>query len=194
MAVLVAALANSRGLVDLNLYCFSINDDNWIIPCQSLQAHPTLTKLNLGYTRPRDPTGRGNGLTDDKKTHRTRMLADMVQRNTTLHTINLSDRERDEEIYTGLILPYLETNLYRPRALAVKKTKERPFREKMLGRALYCVKSNPNLVWMFLSENVDAFVRSEEAEEEEEEESNAEAAVAVVAAVVVAGIGCKRKL
>jgi hypothetical protein len=113
------------------------------------------------------------------------MLADMVQRNIVLHTIILSEGERDEQIYTGSILPYLETNLYRPRVLAVKQTTERPFREKVLGRALYCVKSNPNLVWMFLSENVDAFVRSEE------EERNSEVAVAVVAAAEVAGAGAE---
>jgi hypothetical protein len=98
----------------------------------------------------------------------------MVQHNTVLHTINLSERERDEQIYTGLILPYLETNLYRPRVLAVKQTKERPFREKMLGRALASVKTNANLVWTFLSENVDAFVRSESKDEDEDEESNGE--------------------
>jgi hypothetical protein len=58
------------------------------------------------------------------------------------------------------------------------------------------VKLNPNLVWMFLSENVDAFVRLEEAEEEEAEESIAEVVVAVVAAVVAeaeAEAGSKRK-
>jgi hypothetical protein len=92
--------------------------------------------------------------------------------------------QRDEKIYTEAILPYLEANLYRPRVLAVKKTKQRPFREKVLGRALYCVRSNPNLVWMFLSQNVDAVVRLEE----EEEESNSE-----MPAVVEAVAGSKRK-
>jgi hypothetical protein len=179
MAILFRALANNRGLVDLNLFNTTISDDTWTILYESLQAHPTLTKLDLSHT------GSGNGLTDDQKTHRTRMLADMVQRNIVLHTIKLSEGERDEQIYTGSILPYLETNLYRPRVLAVKQTTERPFREKVLGRALYCVKSNPNLVWMFLSENVDAFVRSEE------EERNSEVAVAVVAAAEVAGAGAE---
>jgi hypothetical protein len=68
----------------------------------------------------------------EQNTHRTRLLADMVQRNTTFHTITLSEHERDEQIYTGLILSYLETNIYRPRVLAVKKPKERPFCEKVL--------------------------------------------------------------
>jgi hypothetical protein len=51
-------------------------------------------------------------------------------------------------------------NPYRPRVLAVKKITDRQLREKVLGRALDSVKRKPNLVWMFLSENGDAFVRS----------------------------------
>jgi hypothetical protein len=73
--------------------------------------------------------------------------------------------------------------------LAIKKTKDRPFREKVLGKAVYSVRINPNLVWMLLSENVDAFVRSEE----EEEKSNSEVPVVVAAAVVVAVASSKRK-
>jgi hypothetical protein len=104
------------------------------------------------------------------------------------HTIKLSEDERDDEIYTEDILPYLETNLYRPRVVVVKKTIARPFPEKVLGRALHCVKSNPNLVWMFLSENVDVFVCSKE-------EDTREVAVSAVATAVVVAVvaGCKRK-
>jgi hypothetical protein len=119
------------------------------------------------------------------------VLSEMVKQNTVLQTIHLSVDERDEQIYTEEIHPYLETNRYMPRVLAVKKTFERPFREKVLGRALYCVRSNPNLVWMFLSENVDAFVRSEE--DEDEETSNSEVPVAVPATVSAAVAGSKRK-
>jgi hypothetical protein len=75
--------------------------------------------------------------------------------------------------------------------LAVKKTIERPFREKVLGRALHCVKSNPNLVWMFLSENVDAFGRSEE--QEEEEVGNSEVPVAAAAPLVLAVAGSSKR-
>jgi hypothetical protein len=194
-AILFRALANNRGLEELDLEDVSISDDNWSILCESLKSHPTLTHLNLLDTRPILPAGGRIVLTDDQKAHRTRTIAEMVQRNTVLYTIELSAYEKDEEIYTEEIRPYLETNLYRPRVLAIKKTIERPFREKLLGRALDCVKINPNLVWMFLSENVDAFVRSEE-----EEEGDREAPVAAAAAPVVAGVaavpvlaGSKRK-
>jgi hypothetical protein len=85
----------------------------------------------------------------------------MMQTNTVLHTIELLASERNNQIYTEEIRPYIATNQYRPRVLAVKKTKDRPFREKVLGRAVYSVRSNTNLVWMLLSDNLDAFVRSE---------------------------------
>jgi hypothetical protein len=177
MAVLFTALASNRGMLDLNLRGQPINDENWTILCESLKAHPTLTSLNLCNT-----TGVGIGLTDERKTNLTCLLAKMVQQNTVLHTVHLSEHERDAQIFTEEIHPYLEANLYRPRVLAVKKTNERPFREKVLGRALYCVRSNPNLAWMFLSENVDAFVRSEE-------ESNNEVVVAVAVAPVAEEVG-----
>jgi hypothetical protein len=52
MAILFTALANNRGMLDLDLRFCCISDDNFSILCQSLQAHPTLTNLNLIYTRP----------------------------------------------------------------------------------------------------------------------------------------------
>jgi hypothetical protein len=186
-AILFRALANNRGLVELNLYGHPIRDKNWTILCESLQAHPTLTRLNLYSTVQRGPAGIPIIFSDEQKTLWTRLLADMVQQNTVLHTIQLDSSERDDQIYTEEIRPYLVTNLYRPRVRAIKKTKDRPFREKLLGRALYSVRSNPNLVWMLLSENVDAFVRSEE------EESSSEVPVAVAAAVVLTVASSKRK-
>jgi hypothetical protein len=173
-AVLFAALATNRGLEELDLEDTPISDDNWRILCESMKAHPTLTDLNLLGTRPSNPFGGDEEeeeeedhdnrilLSDEQKSHRTRVLAYMMKANTILRTILLTDHEHDEQIYTEEISPYLETNLYRPRVVAVKKTHMREFRKKVLGRALDCVKSKPNLVWMFLSQNVDAFVRSEE--------------------------------
>jgi hypothetical protein len=174
-ADLFRVLANSRGLANLDLQRYPISDENWTGMCQSLQAHPILTSLGLYATRPCI-------LSAEQKTHRTRLLADMVQWSTALYTVELSESHYNQQIYTEEIHPYLETNQYRPRVHAIKKTLDRPFREKVLGRALYSVRSNPNLVWMLLSENVDAFVRSGE----EEEESNSEVPVAVAAVVVVA--------
>jgi hypothetical protein len=161
MAILFRALTNNRGLVDLDLRGDPISDENWMILCESLQAHPTLTSLGLYATTPRSPAGAAIIFSDDQKIRRTRVLAEMMQTNAVLHTIELLASERNNQIYTEEIRPYIATNQYRPRVLAVKKTKDRPFREKVLGRAVYSVRSNTNLVWMLLSDNLDAFVRSE---------------------------------
>jgi hypothetical protein len=185
------SLAENKSLVHLGLFGVSISDENWSVLCQSLQAHPTVTSVDLRDTLPWRAQNRAIIMfSREQKAKRTSRVAEMMQTNTVLQTIHFSIYERDDEIYSQVILPRLETNRFRPRVLAVKKTVDRPFREKVLGRALHCVRSNPNLVWMFLSQNVDAFVRSEE--EEEEEESNSEETVAADEAEAVAGSKRKR--
>jgi hypothetical protein len=57
MAILFRALANNRGLVDLDLSGDPISDENWTILCESLEAHPTLTSLDLICTAPRNSAG-----------------------------------------------------------------------------------------------------------------------------------------
>jgi hypothetical protein len=163
-ALIYSALAENKGLTVFHADGHSIGDENWSILCQSLQKHPTLTRVDLTKTGPMGPPGEDDErlFSDEQNTRRTRALAEVMQTNTILHTISLSAEERDDDIYTESIQPRLEANLYRPRVLAVKKeADDRPFRQKVLGRALSGVRSNPSLVWMFLSGNVDAFVRSE---------------------------------
>jgi hypothetical protein len=67
MAVWFRALANNRGLLDLDMYSHYISDDNWTILCESLKAHPTLTNLNLRPTNPSNPAGSRIVLTDEKR-------------------------------------------------------------------------------------------------------------------------------
>jgi hypothetical protein len=199
MPVLFTALANNKGLLYLHWNMRPTSDENLSLLCQSLQAHPTLTCLDLRDIRPMglhgdrfvSPDDR-IGLAGEKKAQRTSFGARMMQHNTVLQTLYFSASERDNTISTKKVLPLLETNQYRPWVLAVKRTVDRPFREKILGRALYCVRSKPKLVWMFLSQNVDAFVRSEE-EEEEEENTIIEETVAVEAAILVVAGSSKRK-
>jgi hypothetical protein len=156
MAILVAALANNRGLLDLRLQHRPISDENWSVLCESLQAHPTLTSLDLSTTGPRSPDGDSIGLSDEQKAHRTRLLAEMVQKNTVLNTITLLVDETDQQIYAEMIQPYLETNLYRPRVHAIKKA-DVSIRRPLLGRALQTesVREKSNRLWMLLSGNPD---------------------------------------
>jgi hypothetical protein len=178
--VIFRALVNNRGLVDLDLGGHHINDDNWRSLCLSLRAHPTLASLDLRDTTSQRsstsvrwacPTMSPVDVVRNKGTTRTPDIAEVMAENTSLQTIHLSERHYDQEIYLKEILPRLETNLHRPRVLAVKESIVRTVRQAVLGRALYSVRSSPNLVWMFLSENVDAFVRSEEESNSEGEGS-----------------------
>jgi hypothetical protein len=164
MAILFTALANNKGLVDLDLqYCY-ISDENWAILCESLKAHPTLTNLNLCDTRPLRRRGAARMfqiLPDVRKSHRTRAIAEMVQHNTVLHTIRLSEYQRDEQIYARVVLSYLTTNRHRPRVHAITKA-DIPLRRPLLGRALQTesVRNDSNLLWIFLSGNPDVVVQS----------------------------------
>jgi hypothetical protein len=161
IAVFSRALASNRGLVDLNLQSCPISDETWSVLCESLQTHPTLTTLGLYATTPI-----GNvydALSGEQKVHRTRALAEMMQRNTVLHTIELSANARDQQIYEEMVHPYLETNRYRPLVHAVKKA-DISLRRPLLGLALQTksVRNNSNLLWMFLSGNPDVVLQSNE--------------------------------
>jgi hypothetical protein len=81
----------------------------------------------------------------------------MFQESTILHTIQHNDDEFDSGCHDELIRPRLETNLYRPPFVAIKKANDGLFRRKVLGRviSLNSVRSKTNLIWMFLSQNVD---------------------------------------
>jgi hypothetical protein len=163
MAVLIPALANDRGLVDLELNYRPISDDNWANLCESLKAHPTLTSLDLQNTNTMSEDGDRIEFPDEEKEHRTRLLADMMELNTVLQTIELSEHQRDEQIYTESILPRLETNRYRPRVLAAKRA-DISLRRPLLGMALQndAARDKSNLIWMFLSGNADVVIQTNE--------------------------------
>jgi hypothetical protein len=140
--------------------------------CGPLKVHPTLTSLDLRDTMPIGPEtvlsiSPGIRLSDEQKVHRTRffLLAEMMQQNAVLQTITLFADEKDEQIYTQDIRPYLETNLYRPWVLAVKKVNVQ-IRRAVLGVELQteAVRNDSNLLWMFLSGNVDVVLQSTEDE------------------------------
>jgi hypothetical protein len=107
---LFRSLANNRSLLNFDLQHHPISNDSWSVLCESIQAHPTLTCLDLCATRPRRPADDIITLSAEHKAHRTRLLSDMVQCNTQLQTITLSADERDEQIYAEMIQPFLETN------------------------------------------------------------------------------------
>jgi hypothetical protein len=157
MGMIFRSLAENKGLVKLGLAHQSISDENWTILCQSLKRHPTLTSQNLRGTRP------GGQLSDEQKAQRTRVVAAMMEENRVLLTIDPERVDRDYQIYMEMIHPYLETNLYRPRVLGIKKA-DIQIRRPLLGRALQMesVRNKSNLIWMFLTGNQDVVLQSDE--------------------------------
>jgi hypothetical protein len=84
---------------------------------------------------------------------RIQALLDMVKVNMSIHTIQLDSCCSEHELFRGSVIPYLETNLLRPRLLALQKTRPKAYRAKVLGRALLSARNDPNRFWMLLSGN-----------------------------------------
>jgi hypothetical protein len=183
--VVFRALANNKGLKELDLQNLPIDDENWNVLCESLKTHPSLISLDFRGTSPTLRTTR-NELTEDQKAHRTRALAEMMKVNTVVHTIELSDGERARHIYMEEVLPYLETNRYRPRVLAISKA-DIQMRRPFLGLALQTesVRNDSNFLWMFLSRNADVVLQSDEDSDQVVEVSTASAPVEVAESVQV---------
>jgi hypothetical protein len=143
------ALRENKGLVDLNLRWWGcrVSDETWRTFCDSLKAHPTLEILDLRRTFAEDATVKS----------RMQVLSDMVKVNTSIHTIHLFQRHNgnENEFFRGSIVPYLETNRFRPRVRAIQKTRPIMHRAKVLGRALLVARNDANTFWMFLSGNAE---------------------------------------
>ena len=164
ISALLRALGKNLGLVELDLTGGPISTEGWTELCESLGRHPTLKKVKLRLSGPNRRLGQWKSyMLRAEKTNRTRAIANMMRTNIILRTVDLSERERDETIYANEILPCLETNRYRPRVLAVRKTGE-PLCRPVLGRALNRVSNNPNLLWLFLLGNVDVAFPAEESD------------------------------
>jgi hypothetical protein len=160
---IAGALRENKGLVELTPTPFVIrlNDEAWGAISGSLKAHPTLEVLNL----------RG-ALTVATATpalleFQIQKLVDIMMKvNVSIHTINVRDHYSDHELFQGShysehalfresVIPYLETNRFRPHLLAVQKTRQIAYRAKVLGRALLAVQTDPNRFWMLLSGNTE---------------------------------------
>jgi hypothetical protein len=172
------ALPENRGLLDL---CWrSMSDDTWDAVCDSLKTHPTLEVLNLSALT--GPT---------VLTSQIQVLLDMMKMNMTIHTIRLHNSLFSRhELFRQSVIPYLETNRFRPRVHAIQKTRPLMWRAKVLGRALLAVRNDPNPFWMLLSGNAEVAFPSTTATTTAAASLPASAAVAVsanVAPVVATG-------
>jgi hypothetical protein len=149
---IASALRENKGLVDLDLgHGFRMSDETWGAVCDSLKTHPTLHVLNLHSDDFEDPAVLKS---------RVQALLDMMNINTSIHTIHLRHRYSQHEIFRESVIPYLETNRFRPHVRAIQKTSPIPYRAKVLGRALLSARTDVNRFWMLLSGNAEVALPS----------------------------------
>ena len=92
-------------------------------------------------------------------------ILQMLYLNTVVQIIEFPYHFNNKAVYLNFILPRLTMNRSRfeVQRQAVKRA-DPSIRPQLLGRALHVVRYNSELVFQFLSENVPAFVRTEEEE------------------------------
>jgi hypothetical protein len=163
------ALAENEGLESLYLAGgVYVNDETWKTIFRSVQNHPQLETLGLIRTG-----GLATTLSAESKTARMQAIVDMLQSpNQVIRRITLSEDEQDAQIYQESILPHLQANIYRPRVQRIQQTRDRSRKEGLLGRALYTVRHQRDLVWMLLSENAEILAAASKQNERNSIKSN----------------------
>jgi hypothetical protein len=156
LVAIASALKENKGLVNLSLmHAFRMSDETWDTVCDSLKIHPTLQILDLRTTTNSYEGAELVPLDPAVLKSRIQALVDMLKVNTSIHTIHLCDRYNEHELFRESVIPYLETNQFRLRVLAVQKTRPSTYRVKVLGRALLAVQTDLNRFWMLLSGNTE---------------------------------------
>jgi hypothetical protein len=148
LLAIAGALKENKGLVDLNLssVCWA-SDETWAAICDSLKEHPTLEVLTLRVI------DSGASVTPASMTSRIQSLLDMIKVNMSIHTIHLDRRYSQHVLFREPVIPFLKTNRFRPRLIAIQKTRPIVYRAKVLGRALLSARTDANSFWMLLSGN-----------------------------------------
>jgi hypothetical protein len=150
---IAGALRENNGLVDLHLrHEFRVSDETWGAICGSLETHPTLEVLDLRFK------GRQfmyAAPVPAVLTSRIQAVVDLLKVNMSIHTIHLDHCHRNHELFRGAVIPYLNTNRFRPRVRAIQKTLRQAYRAKVLVRALLAVRTDSNSFWMLLSGNAE---------------------------------------
>ncbi len=146
------AIRENKGLIEWHLTCNSdivINDETWGVTCDSLKLHPTLEVLDISEIY--------NGATTTPAviTSRIQVLLGMMEVNTSIHTLALRYQYSEHELFQQSVVPYLETNRFRPLVRAIQKALPIPYRAKVLGRALLAVRSDPDRLWLLILGNAE---------------------------------------
>jgi hypothetical protein len=153
------ALGKNQGLLELDLSLQPVCDSNFFTLGQSLMNHTTLQCLNLTATQHwKASSSRHFAATESKGRRPAGLQAvnTILQLNTELHTVHLSSLSAsDQDFVHRAIRPRLRFNTCRRRVHLIQRA-QTTIRQQVLGRALGTVNDDPNLVWLFVSNNMDA--------------------------------------
>jgi hypothetical protein len=141
----------NEGLFELEILFdgYRVSNEMWGAICDSLKTHPTLEVLNLRWTFTNAAPAPA------VLTSRIQALVDLLKVNMSIHTIGLDPCYSQHELLRESVIPYLDTNRFRPRVRAIQKTRPIPYRAKVLGRALLSARTDANSFWMLLSGNAE---------------------------------------
>jgi hypothetical protein len=150
LLAIAGAVRENKGLLDFNLcYSICVDDETWGAICDSLETHPTLEVLDFRKTF------KNAAPAPAVLKCRIQVILDMMKVNTSMQTIHLPDLYCEHELFRGSVVPYHETNRFRPSLLAIQKTRPMTYRAKVLGRALLSARTDANRFWMLLSGNAE---------------------------------------
>jgi hypothetical protein len=162
MHSLFQALPGNMGIEDLTVIVDDeMSDEILSLLFRSLSTHPRIERVTF-----EDNYSEMDDLSAESKSTLMNAILEMLQHNTVVHTIYLPHALGNEEVYQNSVLPRLEMNrnCFEVQRQTVKRA-DPAIRSQLLGRVLHVVRCNPNLVFRFLSENVPAFIRTEEEED-----------------------------
>jgi hypothetical protein len=154
------SIKRNTGLVELVVGSMDVSDHDFIVLCDSLESHATVTTLDLSEAQTVTAT---TAMSQENMTFWLQAIVQLLQVNTVLQTITLPDHLMTADIYHQEITPRLETNRFRLRCLAIQDVSDTDFRvrAKLLGRELTNLplqlarrRHTPNLVFMLLLHNV----------------------------------------
>jgi hypothetical protein len=153
LLAIAGALKENTGLAHLDIcYGYSVNGETWDAVCDSLKTHPTLKVLIL----PSIQTFGEAPLPPAVVKSRIQALVGMLQMNMSIRTIHHYRASYcRHKLFRKSVIPYLETNKFRPRVRAIQLARPIACRVNVLGRALVAARTDVNRLWMLLSGNVD---------------------------------------
>jgi hypothetical protein len=156
---LALVLAGNKGIENLHLPWFT--DETWgdetrSLLLDSLWEHPRIQSVSLYFYSRLSAASKASIMIA--------AVRRLVRYNTVVRTIKIEpDGAYDEEFFQNFISPRLEMNrsCFEDQRQALTRA-DPSVRGWLLCRALRAVHFNPDLLFRFLSENVPAFVRSDE--------------------------------